>query len=213
MNVINFLPRYFSTQVIHPIIRDQINGFVGVPQYALDASIAFFTGLSNLVLAYPLEVMYIKQVTDGDKRYRGFSETYRKLTKDGGITNLYTAFWTSLFGLMAYKGLNFVSMEYFKKIVFENYDQASNISKGLYKGVSHLIVGTLLYPLDTIRHRLIDDVGQKVPIWGGGPLECARRINRSEGVFGFFKGFECIVGPSLLAAGVGAAMVLAQKNK
>ena len=56
-NFLNFFPRYFSVQVLHPIIKDQINGFVGVNQMALDGAVAFFTGLSNIVLTHPLDVM------------------------------------------------------------------------------------------------------------------------------------------------------------
>jgi len=172
--------------------------------HSLGANVAAggLAGGGSLVLVYPLDFARTRLAADlgkdgVDRQYKGLVDCIRKTSQVGGIKAVYAGFVPSLVMFTIYRGFYFGLYDSAKE-----YLQWKNpVAKWGLAVCTSAFSGLLIYPMDTVRRRLMMQSGGKQLY--SGFSDCCRVIVRQEGFHGFYKG--CV--PNIVR-GVGGSVVL-----
>lgn len=149
----------------------------------------FFAAGITLFMTYPLDFTRTMIAVDLSKKgeankYKGIKDCFSNYYKLEGIKGIYSGFITAFIGISVYRGALFGFYDSFNYI-FPKKDSV------LFKYILSVIVsglaGVVALPFDTIRRRLIVQVG-KIHKDYNGTLDCIRKIYKIEGIKGFNKG-------------------------
>jgi solute carrier family 25 (adenine nucleotide translocator) protein 4/5/6/31 len=104
----------------------------------------------------------------GERKYNGLVDVYRKTIATDGIAGLHRGFVSSCVNIIIYRGCYFGFYDTLKPILLGP-DAGIALSFLLGYGVA-ITSGLLVYPLNTIRRRIMMTSGQAVKY--KGPLDC-----------------------------------------
>eukprot|EP00601_Ochromonadales_sp_CCMP2298_P029816 CAMPEP_0173336038 /NCGR_PEP_ID=MMETSP1144-20121109/6313_1 /TAXON_ID=483371 /ORGANISM="non described non described, Strain CCMP2298" /LENGTH=169 /DNA_ID=CAMNT_0014281243 /DNA_START=1 /DNA_END=510 /DNA_ORIENTATION=+ len=132
----------------------------------------------------------------------GTADCLRRSYKSDGIKGIYAGFGVSLFGAVIFRALFLGGYDVIKDVW--GLQQASVFHRFCAAHVLTTVVGTLCFPVDTVKRRLMvqgsDIVSQRLSPTGAGgnipkkyipykgAVDCLGRIVREEGVKGVFSG-------------------------
>ena len=141
-------------------------------------------GVVSMCAIYPLETSRTHLSLQTHKsKYTGLIDVLKTLK----INQLFAGLRMSIFGFGPWNAINFTS--YFKyKELFSSYKEHENMYKLLCGGFSGITALTVTYPTDLIRKRLqMQSFSKDVPVYNG-IVDCARKIVKTDGIFGLYRG-------------------------
>ena len=141
-------------------------------------------GVVSMSMIYPLETArtHLSLQTHNSK-YSGLLNVLKTLK----VHELFAGLRMSILGFGPWNAINFMSYFKYKK-VFEPYKENKNIYKLLCGGFSGITALSITYPSDLIRKRLqMQSFSENVPEYKG-IIDCARKIIRSDGLLGLYRG-------------------------
>jgi len=151
-----------------------------------------FAGAAATIVSYPLDYARTRLAADigkaaNDRLYQGMMDCMQKTYKTDGMVGLYRGVMISVPGFMVYRASYFGLYDSIKELLKEK-----NITLGFFPKfvIAQLITsfsGTLYYPFDTVRRRMMMQSGRSDVLYSG-TLDCIRKIHAEEGVVAFFKG-------------------------
>lgn len=147
-----------------------------------------FSGGVTLLVTYPLDFSRTKiavDISSSSRNYKGIIDCWKFYYPQHGIQGIYSGFTSCFIGIIVYRGSVFGCYDSFMHI-FPN--QNSLLFKYLFSVLVSGVAGMISLPLDTIRRRMIIEVGREVKEYEGSNLKCFKRIYKIEGYKGFFKG-------------------------
>eukprot|EP00934_Nitzschia_sp_Nitz4_P002554 Nitzschia sp. Nitz4//scaffold13_size275219//226814//227824//NITZ4_000913-RA/size275219-processed-gene-0.109-mRNA-1//1//CDS//3329536131//2544//frame0 len=187
--------------------------------------VSFFSGglagATSTTVLYPLEYARTRLATDQGRsmerrQFRGMSDVLVRTVQMEGIMGLYHGYSIALWGSVVYRLLFLGGYDALKAEL--QWWKKSNRGLGDSTGMSSLtwtermimaqsvslVAGTLCYPIDSVRRRLMMQAGSGNPKYRG-TVDCIRSIWRNEGHRGFFLGLT----PNLVRSVGGALMLVA----
>tara|TARA_B100001093_G_scaffold520256_1_gene613994 strand:+ start:9692 stop:10495 length:804 start_codon:yes stop_codon:yes gene_type:complete len=145
----------------------------------------FFSGCVaggiSILATYPLETTrtYLSLQTNKNK-FNGIIDALRKIP----IRQLYQGSKMSLLGFGGFSGLQYTSFYYINSLVKDTMFETRLVS-GAIAGIFSV---SITYPTDLIRRRLqLQGFDKSVPQYTG-ILDCCRKIFKTEGIIGFYRG-------------------------
>ncbi|CAG9466505.1 unnamed protein product [Pedinophyceae sp. YPF-701] len=207
--------RYFPTQAFNFAFKDTFKAMF--PKY--DPKTEFWkffganmasggaAGASSLLLVYPLDFARTRLGSDvgvgKGREFNGLFDCIAKTAKQGGPLALYKGFGVSVQGIIVYRGAYFGLYDTAKgALLGKNEKDASILAKWAIAQTVTAAAGVLSYPFDTVRRRLMMQVGAKEQLYSS-TLDCWAKIAQNEGAGAFFKGAW-----SNVLRGAGGALVL-----
>lgn len=132
-----------------------------------------------------------------DKRYKGIVDAAVRIPKEEGLVSLWRGNAVNCARYFPTQALNFAFKDTFKK-AFVRHDPhidfwkffAGNLAAG---GAAGAASSVFVYPLDFARTRLAADYGKGDARQYKGFTDCIKKITKSDGVSGLYRGF----GPSI----------------
>lgn len=224
-NVANCI-RFFPTQAFNFAFKDAIKRrFPKLPgksrrilwrNMAGNMAAGGVAGAGSLVLVYPLDFARTRLAADTgrdgvNREFRGLGDCLRKTMRAGGKNAVYEGFCTSLVLFTVYRGLYFGLYDTAKDEL--QWEHAA--AKWSIAATTTAFSSTVVYPLDTVRRRIMMQAGKSSDRihhqerWfperrrGSKFWLATGEIWKADGVQGFFKG-----GLSNVFRGMGGAIVL-----
>jgi len=145
-----------------------------------------------------LQVQAASKQIAKENQYKGIVDCFVRIPKEQG----FSAFWRgNLANVIRYfptQALNFAFKDKYKQIFLGGVDKktqfwryfAGNLASGGAAGATSLC---LVYPLDFARTRLGADVGKSGQREFNGLLDCLKKVTKSDGVIGLYRGFAVSV--------------------
>uniref|UniRef100_A0A8R1HVT7 ADP/ATP translocase n=1 Tax=Caenorhabditis japonica TaxID=281687 RepID=A0A8R1HVT7_CAEJA len=156
--------------------------------------------ISKTVIAPVERVKLILQLQNSQKtlahenRYKGIVDCFIRVPREQGFISFWRGNWVNILRSCSQESLGISFKEFFRKYSLENVNPetqhtrwlAGNLVAGGGSGCATLAT---IYPLDFIRTRLAIDLGKhKSDREFTGMFDCARKIIKSDGVRGLYKG-------------------------
>lgn len=168
-------------------------------------------GAATTSVFYPLEFLRTRLALDvGGKNTierlypRGMRDVLERTLAREGVTGLYKGFGVALGGVVLFRALHLGGYDYAKDEMGKRGEQT--IWKRFF--IAQLVSvasGTVCYPIDTVRRRLMMTAGKKKDkVLYANARECVAYIYSTEGVSGFFRGLA----PNVVRSGLGGAFLL-----
>jgi len=147
----------------------------------------------------PIErVKLLLQVQDAQKtigkKYVGIIDCFTRVAKEQGFWSLWRGNLANVIRYFPTQALNFAFKDTYKKLFIEGVDKkkqfwkffAGNLASGGAAGATSLC---FVYPLDFARTRLAADVGKGTDREFRGLTDCIKKIFKSDGPIGLYRGF------------------------
>eukprot|EP00968_Pinguiococcus_pyrenoidosus_P019149 scaffold2036_cov256-Pinguiococcus_pyrenoidosus.AAC.4 len=210
--------RYFPQQAINFACKDQYKA-VFVREVGKEDTWRFFLGNlaaggaaggTCLVGTYPLDLARTRLAADvgrglSERQFTGLFDCIVKVFRGGGVLELYHGFPVAFTGIVIFRALYMGGYDFLRHKVLR--DDASIFTRFLLAQVVTTTSGTLVYPLDTVRRRLMMQAGRKAlghPVQYTTALGAARHILKREGVQAFYSGILA----NVIRSGGGALMLI-----
>lgn len=166
-----------------------------------------FAGAAGTIVAYPLDYARTRLAADvgkapSDRLYQGMIDCLTKTLKTDGIVGLYRGMLISIPGFMIYRASYFGLYDSIKESLKEHNIQLSFLPKFIIAQMITAFSGTMYYPFDTVRRRMMMQSGRTDVLYAG-TIDCAKKIYMEEGLSSFFKG-----GLTNVMRSTGGALVL-----
>lgn len=207
--------RYFPNQALNFALKDKFRLVVGThdSDSKIKVMISNFisggaAGATSSIVIYPLDVSRTRLATDvitnsKSRQFQGVYDSIAQGYKEGGIRRVYRGFSVSILGAIVFRSLflgGYDNLKYSLQI-----EHASFVTRYLAAQALTTVVGTLCYPLDTIKRRMMIQVnfaGGEEGSWMNG-RQCLRHIIRQESWRGLFSGLSVN-----LVRGISGALLL-----
>lgn len=198
-NGINVM-RYFPNQAFNFSFKDTFKKYFSNHDPKKDFKKFFLgnclsgglAGSISLLILHPIDLVRTRLATDnkmkcGNRNFNGTLDCFRKVySKEGGISGLYTGIMVSVIGIFLYRALYFGGYDTFKA---SKMGESSNFFfKWMVAQIITVSSGICLYPLDTIRRRIIVQSGETNKNYKNA-LDCIVKMFYQEGFKGYYKGF------------------------
>ncbi|XP_033116533.1 ADP/ATP translocase 3-like [Anneissia japonica] len=177
----------------------------GVPSFFKNLTIGGLSAIIAKVAVAPLErVQLLLQVQPTleippNKRYKGLIDCMIRIPKEQGFFSLWRGNTANVIRSFPAQALGFAFKDKYKLIFLDGV----NYSKNFYRYLcGNLAAGgaaggtamCFVYPLDFARTRLGADLGKTATEREfSGIFDCARKIFRTDGVIGFYRGFSVAI--------------------
>jgi solute carrier family 25 (adenine nucleotide translocator) protein 4/5/6/31 len=170
-------------------------------------------GATSTTVMYPLEFIRTRMAMDpgGKTRqrlFRGMGDVVYKIVQTDGLTGLYAGYGSALVGGIWYRILLLGGHDASKAELLQ-YKRSRHLPEALSWGerlalaqIISLTAGTLSYPLDSVRRRMMMQSGSHQRLYRNS-WHCVVTVLRTEGVSGFFLG----LGPNIIRS-LGGALLL-----
>eukprot|EP00968_Pinguiococcus_pyrenoidosus_P015421 scaffold1424_cov237-Pinguiococcus_pyrenoidosus.AAC.12 len=148
----------------------------------------FVAQLVGSIAWVPMDVIKERLQVEGQmavkEHYGGSVAAFRRILRSEGVSGLYRAYWIHQATWAPFNGLYFMLYESFKKFA-KDHDLYPKTWEGISAGV---VAGAVTNPMDLVKTRL--QVARSNPgvFDYEGPVDCAVKIARREGVFALFDG-------------------------
>ncbi|EAR99869.1 ADP/ATP transporter on adenylate translocase (macronuclear) [Tetrahymena thermophila SB210] len=160
-------------------------------------------GAQSQVFVYPFEFARTRLAADlgskQEREYNSLSQFFKKIYQTSGIQGFYKGFWISIVFAFVYRGVYFGLYNSGKEMLF---NKQSVFVKFLAAQAITALAGTIVYPIDTVRRRLMMQSGRSDILYNSS-LDCLQKIYQQEGYKALYKG-----GLSNVYRGLGGALVL-----
>ena len=142
-------------------------------------------GIVSMTAVYPLENIRSRFALQTNKNhYTSIIDVFRKTP----LPQLYNGLRMSLLGFAPYNSLNFMFYNYFRKKYWKENEIYAVAYQLFYGGLAGCLSVSFTYPTDLIRRRLqLQGFDTNVPKYDG-IKDCIRKIYKSEGIIGFYRG-------------------------
>eukprot|EP00049_Salpingoeca_infusionum_P021552 m.3686 g.3686 ORF g.3686 m.3686 type:complete len:317 (-) comp4279_c0_seq1:1525-2475(-) len=211
MNVVRYVPYqagvYFASQEIRSLTKKhtKVRSLVHFAAAMTSGSLAGLVGIS---VSYPFDYIRTRLANDvrekgGARSYqfRGILDVYRRTVSSDGIVGVYRGFWTTALGAVLYRSFYFA--------IHATVIDHAHVGKGPFAPLySHsafglsvltlLCTSLLVYPLDTVRRRMMMRSGAAVKYRGA--IHCAQAIVEREGWRTLYRGGTINIVRSFAAA-------------
>lgn len=208
--------RYFPTQALSFTIKDLVKRMIGTvdphTSFRNFLLVNIFAGGAaggiTTALLYPMDFIRTRMATDvgksiSDREYKSFRDCANKTYSSEGVRGFFRGLSVALPNFIIYRALYFGLYDSAKHF----FKDAGFLVKFTIAQVITCFLGVLVYPMDTIRRRMMMQTGRKDVIYSGA-IDCTRKIYMKEGIRGFFKG-----GLTNVYRSVGGALVLVIYDK
>lgn len=181
--------------------KDKTNtGRDPVVSFLLDLAAGGTAGGISKTLVAPIErVKLILQTQDSSKlitketQYKGIMDAFIRIPKEQGVLSLWRGNLANVIRYFPTQALNFAFKDKYKQI-FVRHDPKTdfwkffmgNLASGGAAGATSLL---FVYPLDFARTRLAADVGKGTSREFTGLGDCIKKVYRSDGMKGLYRGF------------------------
>ena len=224
---INFtMMNYYKDAAVRPFLNAQFLHSAASPdqlerrrQTITSLVAGGLAGGTSTTLLYPIEFLRTRLAADvvkgtqtGHYEFHGMRHAWTTILKSDGIRGLFQGYGIALFGGIFYRVLFLGGYD-----VVKSETERSNVSKYGDKTLSwgqriliaqtiSLSAGTMSYPLDSVRRRLMMQAGKPHDQrMYRNSIHCVRLVLRTEGIHGFFLG----LGPNILRSVSGALLLVA----
>mmetsp|Transcript_13848 Transcript_13848/g.15319 ORF Transcript_13848/g.15319 Transcript_13848/m.15319 type:complete len:284 (-) Transcript_13848:58-909(-) len=143
-------------------------------------------GLCTMVTVYPLHLASTLYKVDFPQK-NSFGLSLPQIYATDGLKGLYTGLSTKIYQMWIEKVLEFFLFDYFRS---EFTSSSGFLKKFFILEFIFAIRDTIVYPMDTVRQRLIMQAGQSEKPFQSA-LECYHGILETEGVSFLFSGLKC----------------------
>lgn len=141
-----------------------------------------------------LQVQHISKQITADQRYKGMVDCFIRIPKEQGVTAYWRGNMANVIRYFPTQALNFAFKDKYKQVFLGGVDKntqfwryfAGNLASGGAAGATSLC---FVYPLDFARTRLAADVGKKDVREFTGLGDCLKKIFKSDGLVGLYRGF------------------------
>ena len=148
-------------------------------------------GLTATTLTYPLDLLRARMAVFQGANRPTYTGTMREILKTDGYPYLFAGLRPTLFGIIPYAGLSFMTFETLKASIRERYDLRSDRDiptplRLMAGGFAGLVAQSATYPLDIVRRRMQVGRLQKhlsIP-------QAFRAVLETEGIRGLYKGLS-----------------------
>ncbi|CAB9523392.1 ADP/ATP translocase [Seminavis robusta] len=182
-------------------------------------------GGTSTTILYPIEFLRTRLAADltkgkqkGQYQFQGMGHALTTILRTDGITGLYQGYGIALFGGIFYRILLLGGYDVLKSETDrhnkqqqspELHDNQSSLTWGqriLIAQTVSLTAGTISYPLDSVRRRLMMQAGKphSERLYHNS-IHCIYVVTKTEGIRGFFLG----LGPNILRSVSGALLLVA----
>jgi len=206
--------RYFFTQALNFGFKDSVKAAFAVPKtasqkrkFATNILSGGCAGSLSLIFVYHLDYARTRLASDAGgsgkngRQFTGIADVYVKTIKSDGIAGLYRGFLVSCMSVFVYRGIYFGLYDSLKPLLLGS--NASIFSSFLLAWPITALAGLVMYPVDTVRRRMMVTSGAQVKYKNA--LDCAYYIIKKEGAGALMRG----AGANIMR-GIGGAAVLAQ---
>ena len=181
-------------------------------------------GGTTTTFLYPFEFMRTRLALDvGQSRMypKGMRDVFFKILKTDGIKGIYQGYGIALSGVVLYRALHLGGYDACKTELLHRRDISSDSRKGndssdnsskisifeqfaIAQFVS-IVAGTICYPIDSVRRRLMMQAGQPINMRQyANSVDAFQKILTIEGVKGFYLG----LGPNIIRSIAGALLLV-----
>lgn len=212
-NVANCI-RYFPTQALNFSLKNHIKAHLKrkhnrrtseLSQFSNNVAAGGIAGGSTMFFLYSLDYARTRLANDcrlsgngGNRQFLGLIDVYRKTIKSDGISGMYRGFVAACVAVIIYRGMYFGFYDTLKPLILSD---TSNVLHLFLLGYSVTTsAGIVVYPLDTIRRRMMMTTGE--PFRYKGSIDCVRTIIKGEGFMSLMKGGGVNVLRGVAGAGV-----------
>lgn len=146
-----------------------------------------------------LQVQHASKQITADKQYKGIIDAFVRIPKEQGPTAYWRGNLANVIRYFPTQALNFAFKDKYKQVFLGGVDKktqfwryfAGNLASGGAAGATSLC---FVYPLDFARTRLGADIGKGAGEREfNGLLDCLKKITKSDGVIGLYRGFNVSV--------------------
>ncbi|CAG8601356.1 11086_t:CDS:2 [Paraglomus brasilianum] len=192
--VLEFMKRVFNE-------KNGYTGFLSNSQLYFAGAAA---GIANSIVSGPVEHIRTRlqvQVTPtqtsstpSTKTYSGPIDFIKKVYASHGIRGLYKGQGITMVREFQGYGAYFLAYEYLMqqtmKREHKSRDELASWKPCLFGALAGYAMWTSVYPVDVLKSKLQTDGFTPETRKYNGVIDCARKIHRTEGVKGFFRGFD-----------------------
>lgn len=208
-NLANVL-RYFPTQALNFAFKGQIKALFAtgkdasnIKKFGTNIASGGFAGSMSLTMVYSLDYARTRLANDakdkdGNRKYNGLVDVYKKTLASDGIGGLYRGFVISCVGIFIYRGLYFGLYDTLKPMLLG--DNSGFLASFLLGWMVTVVSGLASYPIDTVRRRMMMTSGTGV--YYKSSMDCAMQIMKAEGFMSMMKGAGANVLRGIAGAGV-----------
>jgi hypothetical protein len=163
----------------------------------------------GLLVVQPLDVMHVlmsmEVVPERSTRYGNVVECFRLVSAQKGLAALWNGFAPALLANTLYRALYILAVSFAKpRLLGPRSEDSSVLREVLFFHAAALTATALVYPLETIAHRMSAQAGRAQPQYRNS-LEAAKHIWREEGIRGFYAGGLIGIGRTVLLSLIFAA--------
>lgn len=188
-NVIKIVPETSSKFIFYERVKDLTCKNAKKPTSFERFTSGGIAGALAQSLIYPLEITKTRLALAPPGYYNGILDCIKKIYKKEGFFQLYKGLGASLSGIIPYAAIDLAIYTSLRDLYIEKYAvQPSNMAV-LYCGSISSICGQVVsYPLALIRTKLQSQglPGRKQEF--NGLFDCARKILKNDGFFGYYRG-------------------------
>jgi solute carrier family 25 (adenine nucleotide translocator) protein 4/5/6/31 len=210
-NVIRYFPNQAMNFAFKGSIKKHITKFDQKKEFWKFAIANLFAGglagSMSLTLTHPIDLVRTRLATDnknkdGVRNFNGYKDCVIKIFQGEGLIGLYRGFIISVGGVFVYRALYFGGYDSLKGNLIKK--DTGFILKWTLAQTVTIISGLIVYPLDTVRRRIMIESGKRGELKKyKNSLDCIKKISLEEKFLGFYKGF----GANILRT-MGSSLVL-----
>jgi hypothetical protein len=207
-NLIRVIPnaaiKFSLNDYLRGVVKKPDQKNLTFPQLIGTSSLA---GIFQITCTYPLDFtrtrLAIAKEQLSSVHYTGIIDCLSKTMRQEGILAIYKGIVPSLLMGVPFLALQMSTFEFFKNRVFQDFGTGSGFMSGICAGFCAL---SLTYPGDTLRRRMkTNGIGGEPKLYSS-TFDATRKIFRSEGWRGFFRGFK--INTASLVPGVAIQLTL-----
>jgi solute carrier family 25 (mitochondrial adenine nucleotide translocator), member 4/5/6/31 len=192
-----------GTSALNFMFMDYYKALAGNSVYASFLCGGLAGGTATTLL-YPIQFLRTRLAADvgttGHRSYpHGMRDVLRATLRVDGIVGLYQGYGIALAGIFLYRSLHMGGYDAIKTVAKTELTWTDKFAAAQFVS---LVAGTICYPIDSVRRRLMMQAGKEVKLYRHS-IHAFQSIFRQEGIRGFYRG----LGPNLVRS-FGAALLL-----
>ncbi|CAM9865797.1 unnamed protein product [Phaeothamnion confervicola] len=208
--------RYFPAQALNFTLRDRYREvLVGNTPVADFSRYLFYSllaggasGATSLAVLYPFDFARTRVGADvgvgSGRQFKGSIDCLRKTWAAEGLRGVYRGFDAALVGIIAWRAIYFGCYDALTERLLGGRRGGHLAERWALAQTVTTLGGTAVYPLDSVRRRMMMQAGRGPDAQYKGSWHCAVSVWRGEGVRGFYRGLSA----NLVRGGGGALLLV-----